>query len=398
MQVVRRAGAADLGMLLDVGLAIAGTALTALALWLPGGLSGTAAAPAWLLAVLSLTMGAPLALRRRAPLVMWAVIWAGAITQALTVRELPQGLEVVVLCAACYALGAYSSLRRSATALVLALPAMAVCVIAGHLNGTTVLPFPQFFIVLVVALWLTGVGVRSRRQAASLAARNAALERQAEQAAAAERARIARELHDIVAHHLSVMVLQAAGARASGKDAGPALEKIERSGRQALAETRRLLGVLRDSPEDDGLTPQPGISDLAALADTVRAAGVPVSLAVHADNGDLPAAVGVSAYRIVQEALTNVLKHAGPARADVTVDCADGAVLIEVTDDGAGNPAQGPHAGGQGLVGMHERVAVFGGELQAGPRPGGGFGVRARLPLGERFPMGDRFPVGDALS
>jgi signal transduction histidine kinase len=397
MQVVRRAGAADLGMPLDVGLAIGGTALTALALWLPAGLSATAVAPPWLLAVLSLMMGAPLALRRRAPLMMWAVIWAGAITQALTIREVPQGLEVVVLGAACYALGAYSSLRRSAIALALALPAMAVCVFAGHLNRVAMLPFPQFFIVLVVALWLTGVGVRSRRQAASLAARNAALERQAEQAAAAERARIARELHDIVAHHLSVMVLQAAGAQASGKDAGPALEKIERSGRQALAETRRLLGVLRDAPEDDGLAPQPGISDLAALADSVRAAGVPVSLAVHGDDGDLPAAVGVSAYRIVQEALTNVLKHAGPARADVTVGCADGAVLIEITDDGAGNPAEGPHVSGQGLVGMHERVAVFGGELQAGPRPGGGFAVRARLPLGERFSMGDRFPLGGAL-
>jgi signal transduction histidine kinase len=399
MQVVRRAGAADLGMLLDVGLAVAGTVLTALALWLPAGLSGTApAASAWLLVVLSLMMGAALALRRWAPLVMWALIWAGAITQALTIHVLPQGLEVVVLCAACYALGAYCTLRRSATALVLALPAMAVCVIAGHGNGATGAPFPQFFIVLVVALWLTGVGVRARRQATSLAARNAALERQAEQAAAAERARIARELHDIVAHHLSVMVLQAAGARASGKDAGPALEKIEHSGRQALAETRRLLGVLRDSPEDDVLAPQPGISDLAALADSVRAAGVPVSLAVHGDDGDLPAAVGVSAYRIVQEALTNVLKHAGPARADVTVDCADGAVLIEVSDNGAGNPAGGPQPGGQGLVGMHERVAVFGGELQVGPRPGGGFAVRARLPLGDRFPMSGRLPLGGALS
>jgi len=398
MEVLRRAGAADPGMLLDAGLALAGTGLTALALWLPESPPGTAtAAPLWLLAVLSLMMGAPLALRRRAPLVMWAVIWAGAITQALTVHELPQGLETVVLCAACYALGAYSSLRRSAAALLLAIPAVVVCVLAERGNRGAVLP-PQFFFILVVALWLTGVGVRARRQAASLAARNTALKRQAAEAAAAERARIARELHDIVAHHLSVMVLQAAGARASGKDAGPALEKIEHSGRQALGETRRLLGVLRDSQEDDGLAPQPGIGDLAALADSVRAAGVPVSLAVHDDHGELPDAVGVSAYRIVQEALTNVLKHAGPARADVTVGCTDGAVMIEVTDDGAGNPAGGLRAGGQGLAGMHERVAVFGGELQVGPRPGGGFAVRARLPLGERFPLGERLPLSDGPS
>jgi signal transduction histidine kinase len=399
MEVLRRAAAADPGMLLDAGLAAAGTTLAALALWLPEGLPGTpSTAPAWLLALLSLMIGAPLALRRRAPLVMWAVIWAGVITQALTVHVLPQGLDVVVLCAACYALGAYNSLRRSAAALVLAVPAIAVCALGERWSRGAVLPFPQIFIIVLVALWLTGVVVRARRQAASLAARNAALERRAEEAAAAERVRIARELHDIVAHHLSVMVLQAAGARASGTDAGLALEKIERSGRQALAETRRLLGVLRDSQEDDGLAPQPGIGDLAALADSVRAAGVPVSLAVDDDHGELPAAVGVSAYRIVQEALTNVLKHAGPARADVTIGCAGGAVMIEVTDDGPGTPAGGLRVGGQGLAGMHERVAVFGGELQVGPRPGGGFAVRARLPLGERFPLGDRLPLGDGPS
>jgi signal transduction histidine kinase len=397
MQVVRRAGTADLGMLIDVGLAVAGTGLTALALWVPQGLSGTApAAPAWLLAVLPLMMGAPLALRRRAPLVMWAVIWAGAITQALTVHELPTGFEIVVLCAACYALGAYCSLRRSATALVLAAPAMAVCVLAGHRNGTF-LPFPQFFIVVVVALWLTGVGVRARRQATSLAARNAALERQAEEAAAAERARIARELHDIVAHHLSVMVLQAAGARASGRDPGPALEKIEHSGRQALAETRRLLGVLRDSQEETGLAPQPGISDLSALADSLRDTGLQVSLAVRGDHRELPAAVSVSAYRIVQEALTNVLKHAGPVRADVTVGCSDGAVMIEVTDNGAAAPAAGAYAGGHGLAGMHERVAIFGGELHVGPRADGGFAVRARLPVGNGLRLGDGVLLGDGL-
>jgi signal transduction histidine kinase len=303
-----------------------------------------------------------------------------------------------VLCAACYALGAYNSLRRSAAALALAVPAIAVCALGERWSRGAVLPFPQIFIIVLVALWLTGVVVRARRQAASLAARNSALERRAEEAAAAERVRIARELHDIVAHHLSVMVLQAAGARASGNDAGPALEKIERSGRQALAETRRLLGVLRDSQEDDGLVPQPGISDLAALADSVRTAGVPVSLAIHDDLEELPAAISVSAYRIVQEALTNVLKHAGPARADVTIGCTDGAVTIEVTDDGAGSPAGGLRTGGQGLAGMHERVAVFGGELLVGPRPGGGFAVRARLPLGERFPLGGRLSLGDGPS
>ena len=211
----------------------------------------------------------------------------------------------------------------------------------------------------------------------------------AEQAAAAERARIARELHDIVAHHLSVVVLQAAGARASGKAAEAALEKIEHSGRQALAETRRLLGVLRDTDEETGLAPQPGISGLDALAGTVRAAGLPVNLVIDGDHTALPAAVDVSVYRIVQEALTNILKHAGGACADVTIGCADEAVTIEITDDGTGEPGNRAPAGGHGLAGMRGRAAIFGGELHAGPRPGGGFAVRARLPLADRLPLRD---------
>jgi len=234
----------------------------------------------------------------------------------------------------------------------------------------------------LVAFWLVGVLVRARRHAASLAVRSAALQRQAEQAAAAERARIARELHDIVAHHLSVVVLQAAGARASGQPAGLALAKIENSARQALKETSRLLNVLRDPDEEAALAPQPGTGELDALAASVRAAGLPVNLVIDGDLAALPAMVDVSVYRIVQEALTNVLKHAGPARAEVTIGCEQDAVTIEVTDNGNGQHGNGPAAGGHGLAGMRERAAVFGGELAAGPRPGGGFAVRARLPLG----------------
>jgi signal transduction histidine kinase len=231
--------------------------------------------------------------------------------------------------------------------------------------------------------WLAGVFVRGRRQAAWLAARNTALQRQAEQAAVAERARIARELHDIIAHHLSVVVLHAAGARASGGADPATLEEIEYSGRQALTETRRLFGVLRDPDQETGRAPQPGIGELPALAGNLRPAGLEVSLSIDGDHTALPPAVNVSAYRIVQEALTNVLKHAGPASAEVTVGCADIAVTIEVTDDGPGNPAPPALTGGQGLAGMRERVALFGGDLRAGPRPGGGFTVCAWLPIGE---------------
>jgi signal transduction histidine kinase len=178
-----------------------------------------------------------------------------------------------------------------------------------------------------------------------------------------------------------VIVLQAAGTRASGKPAGPSLEKIENSARQALAETRRLLGVLREPGEEAGLGPQPGIGDLGELAASVRAAGLPVHLVIDGDPAALPAAVDVSVYRIVQEALTNVLKHAGPARAEVAIGCAADIVTVEVTDNGTAEPGRKALAGGHGLAGMRERAAVFGGELAAGPRPGGGFAVRARLPL-----------------
>jgi signal transduction histidine kinase len=171
---------------------------------------------------------------------------------------------------------------------------------------------------------------------------------------------------------------------AGGTDVGT-LQKIEHSGRQALVEMRRLLGVLRqpgDQPEPAGLAPQPGIASLDVLADGVRAAGVPVRLAVHGDPGTLPAAADISAYRIVQEALTNVLKHAGQASADVVVTCRPGDVLIEVTDDGTAAAVKTEARSGHGLIGMRERVALFGGDFTAAPLPAGGYAVSARLPLG----------------
>jgi signal transduction histidine kinase len=292
-----------------------------------------------------------------------------------------------VLFAAAYSLGAHASPRRAAAGLVAAAPVVAAIshngalgLLFGSQGGAADVPLA---LVQLVAFLLAGVLVRARRQAAVLTARSAAVQRQAEQAVAAERARIARELHDIIAHHLSVVVLHAAGARAAGGADPATLAEIEQSGRQALTETRRLFGVLRDPDEETGRAPQSGIGELPALAGSLRAAGLEVSLSIDGDHAALPPAVNVSAYRIVQEALTNVLKHAGPARAEVTVGCADSAVTIEVTDDGPGNPAPPALTGGQGLAGMRERVAVFGGDLRAGPRPGGGFAVCARLPVGE---------------
>jgi signal transduction histidine kinase len=371
MQPVRRRSDVGLDMVVDAGVVIVGVTLTALAAWAPSGLTGSAiAGPSWLLALLPLLMGTSLALRRRAPLLMWTAIGVVIVLQYLVTRNPPEGLEWFVPFAGAYSLGVHAGLRRSAVGLGISL----VMILAAR-AGLSIIPLLVF--------WLVGWFVHTRRRAAFLAARNASLQRQSEQAAADERARIARELHDIVAHHLSVIVLQAAGARASGKGAEATLEKIENSGRQALSETRRLLGVLRDPCQQTGLAPQPGIDDLDALAASLRAAGLPVNLVVSGGHEAVPAAVDVSVYRIVQEALTNVLKHAGHACADVTIGVADEAVTIEITDDGTGQSGDRTGAGGHGRAGMRERVAIFGGELCTGPLSGGGFAVHARLPLGD---------------
>ena len=389
MQAVGRLAGREQGVIVDAGLGIAGAGLIAVAAWGAPRLIGSEAVtgPLWLLALLPLLVGAPLVLRRRAPLAMWLTIWAGVALLCLLAHNSLRGLAFAfVLFAAAYSLGAHTSFRRAVAGLLLTAPVVFVISNAGDLGlalGKDRAGGPGVTLALLqlVAFWLAGVLVYARGQAAALAARSAELQRQAEQAAAAERARIARELHDIVAHHLSVIVLQAAGTRASGKPAGPSLEKIENSARQALDETRRLLGVLRDPDEEARLDPQPGIGDLGVLAVSVGAAGLPVHLVIDGDPAALPAAVDVSVYRIVQEALTKVLKHAGPARAEVAIGCAADIVTVEVTDNGVAEPGRKALAGGHGLAGMRERAAVFGGELAAGPRPGGGFAVRARLPL-----------------
>jgi signal transduction histidine kinase len=397
MQAVRRLASGDPGVMADAGLGIAAAGLIALAAWGSPRLIGSTAiaGPAWLLALLPLLMGVSLVLRRRAPLLTWLAIWAAIALLFLVADNSLRGLAFTfVLLAAAYSLGAHASLRRAVAGLVLTAP---VVVVISH-RGELALAFSQgnggakavaLSVLQLLACWLAGVFVHARGQAVALAVRSAALQRQAEQAAAAERARIARELHDIVAHHLSVIVLQAAGTRASGKPAEAALEKIEHSARQALGETRRLLGVLRDPAEEAGLAPQPGISELDTLAASVQAAGLPVNLVVSGHRAVLPAAVDVSVYRIVQEALTNVLKHAGPARAEVTIGYAREAVTIEVTDNGIGQADPLAQVSGHGLAGMRERAAVFGGELAAGPRPGGGFAVRGRLPLTDGLPPGE---------
>jgi len=244
-----------------------------------------------------------------------------------------------------------------------------------------------WLIVPVPSMLLVRSAVRGREvRAQALAARAEALEREGalrtREAAATERAMIARELHDVVAHNVSVMVVQA-GAERSVLDPGAVstaetLRAIELSGREALVELRRLLGVLRGG-EDDVLEPQPTLADVDRLVEQIRQAGVGVTLSVEGETTRLPRGLELSAYRIVQEALTNVLKHAPGAAAEVRLCYEPNAIEIEVRD-GGGTPTS-PQGTGHGLLGMRERAALHGGSLAAGPEPDGGFRVRARLPV-----------------
>ena len=204
---------------------------------------------------------------------------------------------------------------------------------------------------------------------------------------AGERARIARELHDVVAHSVSVMVVQAGAAEevlaAAPDRAREPLRSIQDTGRQALVELRRLLGVLRTDGSEAALAPQPGLDQVAALAAQVREAGVAVDLRVDGERDRVPAGVDLAAYRIVQEALTNVLKHAGASHAAVRVGYRPDLIELEIFDDGCATPATGQatNGTGHGLIGMRERASLYGGVVEARPRPEGGFAVRARLPV-----------------
>ncbi len=241
------------------------------------------------------------------------------------------------------------------------------------------------------AVWVVGVVIHIYRGSIERAERRAALfaadrEARAREAVTEERARLARELHDSVGHALNVVVLHAGAAQRiidkKPELAREALGSIETAGRQALGDIERMLGILRAPDEEVSRDVTPGMSQLETLCGQVREAGLPVDLTVEGEPRPLPASLDLTAYRIVQEALTNTLKHAGKARATVRVRYEEQALAIEVLDDGRGvTPATA--GGGRGLMGMRERVATFRGELEAGPRPDGGFGVRARLPLAD---------------
>jgi signal transduction histidine kinase len=345
----------------------------------------------------------PLVVRRRLPFPVFAV-GAGSMAVQGTLELYSPTFALLAVSLALYSLAAYGE-RRLAIVGVLAWAGL----LTLHLAWSVATSWPRVAsadlydlfndYVLTAAAWVLGEGVRQRRaHAAELEDRAARLEREREQkarqAATQERLRIARELHDVVAHSLSVIGVQAGAARlVLDTDPNPARAReavaaIEATANRAMAEMRRALGILRDTERSGAaaLAPLPGLAQLPALQDQLRAAGLAVELTVDGTQRPLATSIDLSLYRIVQEALTNALRHARATRAEVTVCYGTHDITVEVNDDGRGPSASAGRSDGVGTVGMRERVALFGGELQVGPRPQGGYGVRVRLPLAAEEP------------
>jgi signal transduction histidine kinase len=336
--------------------------------------------------VLTLGCMAPLYFRRHAPLAVHLI--ATVSLTFLATLEYPANSESQVLLLTSYALGAYCVARERAIGLGVLLIGLFVVAVVGIPDSSTtnIILSGGFFL----AAYFFGTAMQNRRlYAQQMEERATLLERErdeeAQRAVAEERLRIAQELHDVVAHSMGVIAVQA-GVGAHVIDQDPAEAKrsllaISHTSRSTLAEIRRMLGVLR---EDEGAeyTPAPGLADLERLVRDVRGAGVEVNVEFAGIRTELPPGVDFTAYRIVQEALTNVLKHAGPSRASVMIGYEPDALAVEVTDDGRGVNGRATE-GGHGLMGMRERVSVYGGTFEAGPRTGGGFRVAVRLPYGE---------------
>jgi signal transduction histidine kinase len=340
---------------------------------------------------LLVTEGAVLVGRRVHPVLVWLA--AGCLVSAYGLGPYPDPAMHFGALIAVYSVAAHTSRRTAAVTGAITLAAVVAVLLVD--SDADLADWAVNVLTLATA-WLLGDLMRTQRAyTAEVASRAAQREQQqaeeAHRAVLEERARISRELHDVTAHHVSVMAIQAEAGQAllpgSPDRAAQVLGRIADTARLALGDLRRLLGVLAaeddEGDDDDGArAPQPGLDRLEDLVEQVRHAGLAVDLHVEGQVAPLPAAVDVSAYRIVQEALTNVLRHAGSARAGVVVRYGSGAVVVEVTDDGApGSSTASTGPPGRGLVGMRERAWLLGGSLEAEPRQGGGFRVLATLPV-----------------
>jgi signal transduction histidine kinase len=335
--------------------------------------------------ILALGCSVPFYFRRRAPFASTLVVTTSLVL--LGTLDYPTSIQSQMLLVSAYTIGSHADGRERNMGFAVIAVGVGIVAAVGLPDATTanILLAGGFY----TAMFFFGSTMRNRRlYLQQVEERAAILEREHDEAAkravADERLRIAQELHDVVAHSMGVIAVQA-GVGAHVIDTDPAeakrsLDAISTTARTTLTEIRRLLGVLR-SDDRAGYEPAPGLADLDRLVADLDGIGLPVDVRIEGDRHGLPPGVDLTAYRIVQEALTNVLKHAGPATATVTVAYEPDAVRVEVIDDGRGVNGRAA-SGGHGLVGMRERVAVYGGTFETGPRVGGGFRVAARLPYG----------------
>ncbi len=343
--------------------------------------------PLWFDVLAMLAIVLPLLARRRFPFGAPAAVGiAAALISFVDKTVVPfDGVTFLVGCAALFLVGLLRDRAQAVAGFAVAEGVLAVVVHNDPRSGVGnfVVASIIFAIVWTIAF---GVGRKSveadeARERAFRAERER--EERARSAVAEERARIARELHDVVGHSVSVMTVQASGVRRllrpDQEREREALLVVERTGREALAEMRRMVGVLRRPEEAPALAPQPSLDHVSRLVEQAREAGLPVELRIEGEAMQLPAGVDLTAYRLVQEGLTNVVKHAQATRAEVLVTYGESYLEVTVRDDGSG--VGNGDGGGHGLVGMRERVSVYGGELDAGPQPGGGYRLRAKLPL-----------------
>lgn len=355
---------------------------TVLAVVLTGGLLGEQLSESGNFHPESLLLSVPLAWRRSHPLPVFGVVVLGAILAATQAQYVPFFCVIV----AAYSVGAYSQHRLAALGVFLA---TAIGIDANYGGALPRLPDAVGPFLILFPFWLIGMAMRTRElRAEAFEDKAVRLEREQEQAMqlalAEERSSIARELHDVVAHSVSVMLVQAGAARqvltASPDQAREALLAVESSGREAMTELRNLLGVLNQDGEEVDLAPQPGIDQLGPLVQRVGDAGLPVEMRIEGTRAALPVGLDLTAYRIVQEALTNSLKYSDLARTEVILTYRGDELKLEILDDGPGRVSPAGQSPGRGLVGMRERVALYGGRLEAGPRLNRGYAVRAWLP------------------
>jgi signal transduction histidine kinase len=361
----------------DVALAVVLLVLSELAIW--WGRSGVAKEHTVGVALIAAVVTGSVAVRRRYPFIVGVGVVALSTFQIAFWGD-PQLIpSSIAFFLSLYALTVWTTARMFALGIGL-LIAMYLGSAAGPKGSLSHSTFFTVVTLIVMLLIRRVLGDRERRAQLAERERDVA----AREAVVGERARIARELHDAIAHNVSMMVLQAGAERRTldGQQGGThaVLQTIEQTGRGALTEMRRLVGMLREDGEDE-LSPQPGLDDLPHLAAQVREAGLPVELAVEGDKRPLPVGIELSAYRIVQEALTNALKHAGNATASVRVRYGDDTLELEIIDDGPGSVPPIATGGGHGLTGMRERVALYGGRIDTGHKASGGFRVLVLLPV-----------------